>query len=170
MNWIIAVSVTLILIFYLLVQSNSDRKTGLVVKIYNDEMLWGSCIFYMIHTFYAKSLSEYMVEVIACAVALWIFSSDVVPKWLKVMQKADAKAFMSIYFCMGVAYGAQVSLAFLCFSMLIANVAFMFYYHVVKREKVKLVSDVHKPYFPFITIGYLVCLATYLFVTFRLLG
>lgn len=169
-NWLIAIIVVAVLLFYLFVQSNSDRKTGLVVKIYNDEMLWGSGIFYGISLFYAGLVSEYLIEVVACAIALWFFSSDCVPKWLKVMQKADAKAFMSVYFCMGIAFGPQVSLAFLCFSMLIANLTFMFYYHLVKREKVKLVSDVHKPYFPFITIGYAVCLITYLSVFLCLLG
>ena len=139
------------MILYLFVQSKSDAKSGMVLKFYNDAALSLSFISYTVFLVINKLniLEEMKISFITC-IALFLISADFIPKSLKVMQKAAAKAFALIF-------GYQFSLVVLLFSMFVANVLFLFWHHVLIRRKLKLVSNERFPYFPFILLGYLIC-------------
>ena len=155
----------LFIFVYLLIQSKSDMRTGYVVKSYNDFVLGLSFVLSFSYLAFLNQIQIYVFEIIGVCIALFVLSSDISPKVLKIMQKADAKAFGSIYFCSGIIYGYENSLKFFCLVVFVANLTFMTYYHVIKKEKIKMVSEVHKPYFPFITIGYFVCSVVYFYFT-----
>ncbi len=146
------------MLLYLFVQSKSDAKSGMVLKFYNDAALSLSFISYTIFLAINKLniLEEMKISFMIC-IALFLISADFVPKSLKVMQKADAKAFASIYFSSFLIFGCQFSLVILLFSMFVANVLFLFWHHVLIRRKLKLVGNERFPYFPFILLGYLIC-------------
>ena len=150
------------LIGYLLRQAVMDAKTGCVVKIYNNVALAISFTVMIVSLWMTREQAVFLLgEIILVYVSVWFISSDVVPKWLKIMQKADAKAFASIYSSSYFIFGSAYAVKILCFSALFANLSFMVWYHLIKKEKVQMVSDVHKPYFPFILFGYVITTAVY---------
>lgn len=150
----------LIILFYLLYQAKMDAKTGMVLKILNDSILFLSFIGFVVATIVYK-IVDFPLSIGVCLMLLF-FSSDYVPKFLKVMQRADAKAFTSIYFSSFIIWGQSGALIIICFSILIANLFFMGWHHIIKREKIHMVSDIHKPYFPFILLGYFCCTIVYI--------
>lgn len=152
------------MIGYLLRQAAMDAKTGLVIKKYNDVSLIVSFIGMLIVLFTNKISIFLVVEVFFVGVVLILISSNLVPKCLKIMQRADAKAFASIYFSSFIIFGVDIALKVLCLSVFFANIFFMIWYHVIKREKIYLISEIHKPYFPFILSGYVITTLLYIFM------
>lgn len=171
MMTVIKILIYLILIGYLLRQAAMDAKTGYVVKIYNDIALAVSFTGMVIDlyikygsSFFTEAAALFIREAFVVCLCLYLISSDRVPRFLKIMQKADAKAFATVYFSSFVLFSEGSSLKILCLSIFFANIFFMGWYHLINKEKVKMVSDVHKPYFPFILSGYIATTVLYLFV------
>ena len=117
-----------------------------------------------------KSYSVYLIkQMVLVGAMLVLISSNKGTRYVKVMQKADAKAFAIVYLSSFVVFGEEVAAYALCLNLAISNLFFLFWYRVVKREKLKIVSDVRKPYFPFILAGYLTATVLLVFVYLRII-
>ena len=142
-----------------------DAQTGLVIKKYNDVALVLSFFGMVLVLALNKSVNFITIrEILIVCGSLFLISSDFVPKVFKIMQKADAKAFATVYFSSYIIFNIGVAIGILCFSVFFANISFMIWYHVIKKEKVHFVNNVHKPYFPFILLGYIITTFSYIFL------
>lgn len=167
---VVSVLVFIVVFFYLLVQANMDAKTGFVVKKYNNVMLIVMAFIAVTKIVLCKTYSVYLIKQMALVGAmLALISSNKGTRYVKVMQKADAKAFAIVYLSSFVVFGEEVAAYVLCLNLAVSNLFFLFWYRVVKREKLKIVSDVRKPYFPFILAGYLTATVLIVFVYLKII-
>lgn len=167
---VVSVLVYIVVFFYLLIQANMDAKTGFVVKKYNNVMLMAMAFIAVTKIVICKSYSEYLIKQMALVGAMLVLiSSNKGTRYVKVMQKADAKAFAIVYLSSFVVFSEEVAAYVLCLNLAVSNLCFLFWYRVVKKEKLKIVSEVHKPYFPFILVGYITASVLFVFVYLRII-
>lgn len=156
----------LALLGYLFRQAAMDAKTGLVIKKYNNVALaLAFCGMIFVLTMQKPVAYSIIPEILIVCGMLFLISSDFSPKALKIMQKADAKAFATVYFSSFVIFNINVAVGIFCFSLFFANIFFMIWHHIIRKEKVHFVSNVHKPYFPFILSGYFITTLSYIFLS-----
>lgn len=152
-----------VLVFiYLFLQSKSDHACGMVYKLPNRIMLfisllcWGHTFFTeiypgsLLYPDFRKILFLFIMQAVA-VVLVFVLASANLPLLGRIMQPADAKAFMIIYFSTVFTAGADQAILALLIVLVAGHTVFLAYYGVLKRKPDKG----RKPYFPFITAGYL---------------
>lgn len=149
--------ISIIIMSYLLFQARHDARTGLTYTLLNNSVLVLTILLLFVKIIFQFPSIFFLIECIFVAFLLFLSTRDFGKKE-RFMQPADAKAYGSIYLSSVFIYGYDLALYTVGISIIIANLTAIFWYRVIKRCK----QQERKPYFPFITIGYMFFLIIYI--------
>lgn len=142
---------------YLLFQSYFDKKTGMVYILPNNIMLFLSLTAWTVYmVLFRKDTWNMDLMQMLLLSAVFYISSRSLPMIGKIMQPADAKAFMIIYLSSVWIMGASFAPVILLGTLIFGHTVFLVRYgRIPKKDRGKG----RKPYFPFIMLGYLSVMA-----------
>ena len=138
---------------YLLCQAITDAKSGMVswwantIMLLLSFILWIGTVFYYVPSIKRSSL---FFESSLFALVLYLSTKNL-PLIKKVMQPADAKAFMIIYFASAFSMSISFAPIAVLFTLIVGHTFFLIWHRLIKKTDKKE----RKPYFPFILLGYL---------------